>query len=114
MSDTVEKNLVEFKNEINKHINSLKLVDAARSAALPLAAIGAGAGFLAPVAFPVIAGLAGVMIVAAQAFSRHERNIIEREITDFKIRFPSASIDAATMTSSANNITVGRSSGSID
>jgi hypothetical protein len=94
------------RGEIESRISWLKRLHAAKYAALPLVAIGAGAGLFIPVAFPAIAGTTAALVGAAEIFSRNQRKILQEEIKAYKDRFNASEKEITALSSSANTVTV--------
>ncbi len=98
------------RGEIESRISWLKRLHAAKYAALPLVAVGAGAGLFIPIAFPAIAGTTAVLVGAAEIFSRNQRKVLQGEIEAYKNRFDASQNEITALSSSANTVTVSGSS----
>jgi len=106
LQSTSDSDKGRARKEIESRIARLNWVSKAKSAALPGLAIGAGVGLIDPIAFVAVTAFIGLFFVAADFFSRKEKEIIGQELKDFEARSDISNLEIESLTSSANNVTV--------
>jgi hypothetical protein len=99
------------REEIERRIVNLRLVENVRLLALPVAAASAAVGIAFPVVFGVGAGIAALALGAGEFFARGQRKILDEEIERFKTRYGAEGAEITKLSSSANTLTVTGPSG---
>ena len=96
------------RQEIERQLARLEIVQFVRRVALPAAAGGAVAGiFLSPV-FPIVAITAAVATAAGEAYARSQRQRLDEKIAQYGEQYGANTAD---LSSAAHRLTIGGSAG---
>jgi uncharacterized protein YlxW (UPF0749 family) len=100
------------RQEIERSIARLQTINKLRSIGLPIAAVSAGVAAVisAPIAFPVVAGLAAAATIVGEVASRRERARLDAQLRDLEDHRAFNAEEVEKYSNTANNFTVGGSS----
>jgi hypothetical protein len=99
------------RQELQRALGRLKVVNVIRYASLPLAVIGAGvAATTAPIAFPLVALGAAAAVGLGDHYARKERREIDSRLNELKRHHAVRSSEANTILFTANTFTTAGSS----
>jgi hypothetical protein len=105
----IAPNQTDERAHIEQRLSRLRLVENVRRLALPIAAGSAVIGVFIPPVFPIGAGIAAAALGVGEFYMRAQRKALGEEIKTFEDRYGTK--EGATLSSSANRITVGGPSG---
>jgi hypothetical protein len=113
MTDSAARELeAKERRALNHDLSALKIINGLRYASLPIAALSAGfaAATTAPIMFVIGAGGAAVVLGLSELYARRVRVNLDTRLHDLEMRNVLRPDEVKTISSTANNATVGGSS----
>lgn len=111
MTENSTLELETSRDDVQRSLARLRLVNGLRYVSLPVAAIAAGvSATTAPIAFPLVAAAAAAAVGIGEFFARKERAQLDAHLRDLEARHAVGSEELKNISSTANTFTVAGSS----